>query len=391
MFYGICNLPWWGYPLVVFLLTHITITGVTIYLHRNQAHRALDLHPSVSHFFRFWLWLTTGMITKTWAAIHRKHHATCETPDDPHSPQVFGLPLVLWQGGELYRKEATNAETLDRYGKGTPDDWIEREIYTKGTNYGKYIMLAIDLILFGVPGFAIWAIQMAWIPFFAAGVVNGVGHYWGYRNFECPDAATNISPIGILIGGEELHNNHHTYPTSAKFSVKKWEFDIGWLYIRILESLGLAKAKRVPPHPHLIPGKTQVDIAALKGIITNRFQVMSNYSKEVILPIFRQEKEKVSMQEAGKWDKTKVLLVKEVSLLDSQSKETLAQFLAKNSAIQVVYQFKEQLQNLWAQSALRENELLEALQNWCKEAEATGISALQEFAAYLRSFSEKTA
>jgi stearoyl-CoA desaturase (Delta-9 desaturase) len=337
-FYGLCNLPWWGNIVVLLGLTHITIAAVTIFLHRHQAHRALNLHPIISHFFRLWLWLTTGMVTKEWASIHRKHHAKCETPEDPHSPQVLGLPLVLWQGAELYRKEAANKETLERFGQGTPDDWMEKNIYSH-SKWGISIMMAIDLLLFGVPGICIWAVQMAWIPFFAAGIVNGVGHFVGYRNFECPDASRNILPWGIIIGGEELHNNHHTYPTSAKLSVKWWEFDIGWLYIRTFELLGLAKAKRRPPEPKLVVGKSQVDMETLKAIILNRFQVMANYSKEVILPVFMQEKQKVHGPDLNVWNRDKALLIQEKSLLDSTAKQRLAGFLAGNKTIQVVYQF----------------------------------------------------
>lgn len=380
MFYGLWHLPWWGYPLVLLALTHITIICVTVFLHRHQAHRALDLHPSVSHFFRFWLWLTTGMETKKWTSIHRKHHAKCETEEDPHSPQIFGLPTVLWKGAELYRHESRNQETMDRYGQGTPDDAMEK-FYVRYTNEGKYLMLALDLLLFGVPGLAIWALQMAWIPFFAAGVVNGIGHYWGYRNFECPDASTNVSPFGIIIGGEELHNNHHTYPTSAKFSVKWWEIDSGWLYIRLFECLGLAKVKRVPPQPHVLPGKTQIDMETLKAVIINRFQVMARFSKEVILPV---------SESGGVKGGLKSLLVREPSLLDSTAKQKLAGLFDNNKTVEMVYQFKQRLQAIWEQTSLKEKELLEALQNWCQEAENSGMMALKEFSIYLRSFTLQT-
>ncbi len=377
MFYGLCDLPWWGYPLVVLGMTQVTIAAVTIYLHRHSAHRALTLHPMVCHFFRFWLWMTTGMETKKWTAIHRKHHAKCETAEDPHSPQVLGLPLVLWQGPELYRHEALNDETMERYGQGTPEDWLEKNIY-QHSRWGILLMITIDVVLFGVPGLVIWATQMMWIPFFAAGVVNGIGHYWGYRNFECPDQARNISPWGIFIGGEELHNNHHTYPTSAKLSVKWWEIDMGWVYIRTLELLGLAKAKRTAPKPHVIPGKTQIDIETLKAIILNRFQIMAHYTKKVILPLNTDKQ-------------VKPLLVREPSLLDAGAKQRLSAFLAGHKALQEAYQFKERLQVLWTQSSLKESDLLEALHKWCQEAEATGNKMLKEFAAYLKSFTLKTA
>ena len=280
MYNGLFDLPWWGYVVVALVLTHITIAAVTIFLHRHQAHRALDLHPIPSHFFRFWLWLTTGMVTREWAAIHRKHHAKCETADDPHSPQTRGLRKVLWQGAELYRAEAKNPETLQRYGHGTPDDWLERNVYRHSV-LGVSIMLVIDVIAFGALGLTIWAVQMVWIPFWAAGVVNGIGHYWGYRNYDCVDASRNISPWGILIGGEELHNNHHSFATSAKLSSKWYEFDIGWMYIRILELLGLAKVKKIIPQPKFGEAKAVPDFDTLQAVVTHRYDVMTHYMRSL--------------------------------------------------------------------------------------------------------------
>ncbi len=386
MFYGLLDLPWWGYIVITLVFTHITIASVTIFLHRAQAHRALVLHPAISHFFRLWLWLTTGMETKAWAAIHRKHHAKCETAEDPHSPQVLGLPKVFWEGAELYRKEAKNKETLERYGQGTPDDWLERHIYTPYSGRGVLIMLAIDLILFGVPGLTICAIQMAWIPLFAAGVINGIGHYWGYRNFECEDAATNIVPWGILIGGEELHNNHHTYPTSAKLSVKWWEFDIGWLYIRILMALGLAKVKRVVPTPTIVAGKKQIDAEGLRALLSNRIQVMTTYSKSVILPLFRQETEKALPAERDLLEQVKPALIRANCLLDDAGRQSLENYLEKNRILQVVHQFGEQLKSIWNRTTDSQKELIDALQEWCQQAEATGIQKLKEFADYLKGY-----
>ena len=280
MYNGLFDLPWWGYVVVALVLTHITIAAVTIFLHRHQAHRALDLHPIPSHFFRFWLWLTTGMVTREWAAIHRKHHAKCETDEDPHSPQTRGIRKVLWEGAELYRAEAKNQETLQRYGHGTPDDWLERNVYRHSV-LGVSIMLVIDVIAFGALGLTIWAVQMAWIPLWAAGVVNGIGHYWGYRNYDCVDASRNISPWGILIGGEELHNNHHTYPTSAKFSVKPYEFDIGWVYISLMKKVGWATVKKVPPKLQLGDVKPVADEKTLEALIANRYEVMAGYARGV--------------------------------------------------------------------------------------------------------------
>lgn len=385
MFYGLLNLPWWGYVLFILGTTQITILTVTVFLHRSQAHRALDLHPILMHFFRLWLWLTTGMVTKAWVSIHRKHHAKCETPEDPHSPQVFGLSKVLWQGAELYRREAANAETLARYGTGTPDDWLERTIYAPLSSKGIYILMALYLALFGVPGLALWAIQMSWIPFFAAGVVNGVAHYWGYRNFECPDASTNLTPFGLFIGGEELHNNHHTYPTSAKFSLKWWEFDIGWGYITLFRWLGLAKVKRVAPQVKFIPGK-RLDIDTLRAVINNRFQVMSCYTKDVLMPVFKQEKEKVNPQDLSLWERMKQSLIKEPSTLDAPVKQSLMGFLEHNVRLNQVYEYRERLSAIWAESAASQKELLEALQKWCQEAEATGVKSLREFASYIQGY-----
>ena len=290
MFEGLIALPWWGYIVVALTLTHITIAAVTIFLHRHQAHRALELHPSVSHFFRFWLWLTTGMVTKEWAAIHRKHHAKVETPDDPHSPIQVGIRKVMWQGAELYRQEAKNGETMEKYGHGTPDDWLERNLYMRHSAKGIALMFVINVALFGPLGITIWAIQMIWIPIFAAGIINGVGHYWGYRNYEVADASTNIVPWGILIGGEELHNNHHTFGSSAKFSSKWWEFDIGWAYINMMEALGLARVKKIPPELICDSAKQRIDIDTVKAVITARFLVMSQFAREVMRHVHREER-----------------------------------------------------------------------------------------------------
>ncbi len=283
---GLIDLPWWGYIVVALLLTHITIASVTIFLHRHQAHRALDLHPIVSHFFRFWLWLTTGMVTREWAAIHRKHHAKVETPEDPHSPQQWGIKKILWDGTSLYRAEAKNQETVAKYGHGTPDDWLERHVYTPHQSMGIVLMLVLNLVLFGPIGLSIWAVQMGWIPFFAAGVINGIGHYWGYRNYEVPDASRNIVPWGIVIGGEELHNNHHTFPSSAKLSSKRWEFDIGWLYIRLLEHIGAARVKKIPPELTLDATKEQIDLETVKAVVTACFQVMVHFACEVLHHVY---------------------------------------------------------------------------------------------------------
>ncbi len=384
--HGLLDLPWWGYIVTTLIFTQITILSVTIFLHRCMAHRALELHPVVSHFFRFWLWLTTGQVTKDWTAIHRKHHAKVETAEDPHSPQVRGLFTVLFQGVELYRKERRNKETLERYGEGTPDDWMERHVYSVHSAWGVYLMLIINLLLFGSIGLTTWAVQMAWIPFWAAGVVNGVGHYVGYRNFECPDASRNISPLAFFIGGEELHNNHHTYGTSAKFSVKWWEFDIGWMVIRVLQFFGLARPKRVPPTVQLAYGKKSVDIDTVKAVLTNRFQVLARYSREVISPVLSEERDRAGSKGRSVLRRIKALLVREPSLVDPAGKQQLTNVLENYTSLSVVYQFRLKLQNLWVKSTASQAELLEALQEWCRQAEATGIKALREFVAQLKSY-----
>jgi len=384
--FGIFDLPWWGYIVVTLVLTQITIMGVTLYLHRCQAHRALELHPIVSHFFRFWLWMTTGMETKQWAAIHRKHHAKVETDEDPHSPIAKGIKKVFFEGTELYRKEARNAETMERYGAGTPDDWIEKNLYTRHSALGIILMLIINVVLFGPIGLTIWAVQMAWIPFFAAGVINGIGHYWGYRNFECADASRNIVPLGLFVGGEELHNNHHTYGTSAKFSVKWYEFDIGWGLIRIMQFFGLAKPKRVPPTATLVRGKASVDSDTLKAVLSHRFQVLAHYTKDVILPVLGEERRRAGQASHNMLKKVRNLLVRDPILIDQSAQKHLDGVLEKHKPLEVVYQFRLKLQNIWAKSAATQKELLESLQEWCRQAEATGIEALREFVKHLKGY-----
>ncbi|WP_028453328.1 DesA family fatty acid desaturase [Chitinilyticum aquatile] len=384
---GAVDLPWWGYVLVALTLTHITIAGVTIFLHRHQAHRALDLHPLVSHFFRFWLWLTTGMVTKEWAAIHRKHHARCETAEDPHSPQVLGLKKVLWQGAELYRTESKNAETLEKYGHGTPADWIERHLYTPHSSWGPTLMFLIDFALFGTNGIWIWAVQMVWIPFFAAGVINGVGHYWGYRNFENEDAATNLVPWGILIGGEELHNNHHTFGTSARLSYKWFEFDIGWMYIRIMEMLHLAKVRRVSPQLRLAETRVQLDEQALAAIVANRYAIAANYARSVRATV-EAELERLggtARLPQWNWRSMKVWLKQDAKDTPPAERDRLAALLAQSQVLAQVYTMRQELCRLWERSSLSRKELVQHLQDWCTRAEASGIQALQEFAHRLRS------
>jgi stearoyl-CoA desaturase (delta-9 desaturase) len=370
------------------VLTQMTIAGVTVYLHRHQAHRALDLHPVVTHLFRFWLWLTTGIVTREWVSIHRKHHAKCETPEDPHSPQVEGLGTVLGQGYELYRKEAGNRETLERYGHLTPDDWLERNLYTRFSSLGITLLLLIDITLFGMAGLVLWAVQMVWIPFWAAGVINGVGHYWGYRNYETPDASRNILPLGLIIGGEELHSNHHAFPSSARFSSKWWEFDLGWMYIRLLSLLRLAKIKRLaPPRAAILEHRETIELETVQAVVRNRMYVMASYARDVIRPVLRQERKQCGDACRQTLRRARGLLVRDTSLINARARERLDRILARFNDLKIVYQYRQQLQSVWAGKAASQEALRTALQEWCQQAEATGITALQEFSRHLRGYS----
>jgi len=389
LFAGLFDLPWWGLAIVALALTHVTIAAVTIYLHRCQAHRALDLHPLPAHFFRFWLWLTTGQVTKEWAAIHRKHHARVETPEDPHSPQQLGINRVLWTGVFLYVKEGRNRDTLERYGHGTPDDWVERNVYSKYTLTGIVLMGLADLLLFGiVPGLAILAVQLVWIPFWAAGVINGVGHYWGYRSWDTPDASTNIVPVGLLIGGEELHNNHHAYATSAKFSTKWYEIDLGWLYIRILAALGLAEVKKLAPKPRLAAAKSVVDLETLQAVIANRYDVLAKYAKS-LRKTYAEELGKLKRfapQDAELLRRIRRWLSRDERRLPATEQARLAEILTKSKALETAYAMRRELAALWERSSASGEQLVGQLQDWCHRAEASGIAPLREFSIRLRSY-----
>ena len=381
---GVLDLPWWGYVVYALIVTHITIAAVTIFLHRHQANHALDLHPAVSHFFRFWLWLTTGMVTKTWTAIHRKHHARVETEEDPHSPQIFGINKVLWEGAELYRKEGRNQETLDKYGIGTPDDWLERNLYTRGDRYGISILLPLNFALFGFAGVAIWAVQMAWIPFFAAGVINGIGHYWGYRSFQPEDTSTNIVPWGILIGGEELHNNHHAYASSARFSSRWYEFDLGWLYIRMLQAAGLAEVKKVAPELRLDTAKTRCDLATVQAVITHRYEVLAKYAKSLRRTcadeIRTLRARAVSVDRAA----VKRMLHVNAAALQANERAKVDEAINHSKVLATVYTMRQELAALWQRSSASKEQLVRQLEDWCARAEQSGIVALQDFSRRLR-------
>lgn len=383
--HGLLRLSGWQIVLVTLALTHVTIASVTIFLHRHQAHRALDLHPVASHFFRFWLWMTTGMVTKEWAAIHRKHHAKCEQAEDPHSPQVYGIRKVFWQGAELYRAESKNAETMARFGHGTPDDWIERNLYTRFSALGVSLMLVLDVLLFGAAGLTVWAVQMAWIPVTAAGIINGFGHYWGYRNFEATDASTNLSPWGILIGGEELHNNHHTYPTSAKLSVKPYEFDIGWLYIRLMGRLGLAHVKKTPPKLAYGDLKPVADEKTLEALIANRYEMMAGYARQMrdvlnqeVQSLKNRKLDTAALKAAARW------MHRDTEKVPAAVRPQLDVARAALPMVDKMVAMREELRQLWLNTSQSREQLTAELQAWCRRADASGIAALSDFSMRLR-------
>ena len=385
--YGVLGLGLWGYVLATFLMVQLTIAGVTLYLHRDQTHRAVDLHPAVRHFFRLWLWLTTGQGTRAWVAVHRKHHARCETADDPHSPQIVGLRKVLFQGAELYRAETARPETLEKYGRGTPDDWLERNVYRRFSYTGVVLLALLDLVLFGVPAITIFAVQMMSIPFLAAGIINGVGHHTGYRNFECEDASRNVVPWAFLLGGEELHNNHHAFPSSARFSMRPWEFDIGWVFLRILSALGLARIRRVAPKPELARDERPIDLATLRAIVVNRMHVLQEYTSKVTLPVFDNELAGPARERLrGMLGSARTLLVRRPTLLDERASARLAELLDSSSTLRTVHEFRERLRALWEGANVGNERMIAQLKEWCAQAEASGIKALQDFAQRLRCY-----
>lgn len=392
---GLLQLEWWQVALVALVLTHITIVGVTLFLHRSQTHRGLDLHPAVMHFFRFWLWMTTGMVTKEWVAIHRKHHAKCEREGDPHSPMIYGINRVFFEGAELYREESANQETLKRYGYGTPDDWLERNVYSRHSALGILIMLGIDVALFGFLGLTVWAIQMAWIPFWAAGVVNGIGHFWGYRNYASPDTSTNVFPIGLIIGGEELHNNHHAYGTSSKFSAKWYEFDIGWGYIQILRVFGLAKVRRVAPKLKLEPnGNASVSAKTLEGVIMHRYEILARYT-DLVKKAASEEMAKLKpTRNKGSDDCRWALLARakdwlgqtDESKLEPAQRAELDTVLAQNQSLSTLVQMRRELTRIWESSSASSEQLVSDLQAWLQRAQQSGIEGLEQFALRLRRY-----
>ena len=389
IFSGVLDLSGWQVAAVALGLTHVTIVSVTVFLHRHEAHHALDLHPAVSHFFRFWVWFTTGMVTREWAAVHRKHHAKCDTPEDPHSPQVLGINRVLWGGVFLYVKEALKPETLERYGHGTPDDWLERHLYSRHQVLGLTLMGVIDVVLFGiVPGALVLVTQIVWIPFWAAGVINGIGHYWGYRHWATADASRNIVPWGILIGGEELHNNHHAYPTSAKLSNKWYEFDIGWLYIRILEVLGLARVKHVAPVPSFAEPKALVDPQTLQAVIACRYDVLARYAKSIkrAYAVEIDKLREVAPGDARVLRGLKRWLNQDEKMIPESERRKLDEVLPKSRVLMTMVGMRRDLAAVWGRSTATREQLVRQLQDWCQRADASGIGPLAEFSQRLRRY-----
>lgn len=395
MFTGLIDLPWWGYIVVALVLTHVTIASVTIFLHRSQAHRGVDLHAVPSHFFRFWLWLTTGMVTKEWVAIHRKHHAHCETENDPHSPMIYGIKKVLTEGAELYRVESKNAETMEKYGRGTPDDWMERNVYSRFSWQGAGLMLVTNVVLFGPLGATIWAVQMAWIPVHAAGVINGIGHYWGYRHFTVNDTSTNIVPWAFWIGGEELHNNHHAFPTSARFSMRWYEFDLGWLYINVLQSLGLATVKKVAPRARFDMSKVACDVETVQAVIAHRYEIVTRYAKTFKATCVEEVRRMragghapalTNLRDGKAVRRFKQWLHLDDAQIPAEHRDALNETLKGSHVLGTVYAFRQDLAALWERSTLSTEQMVRQLEDWCQRAEASNIVPLQQFSRQLRAY-----
>jgi stearoyl-CoA desaturase (delta-9 desaturase) len=386
---GLLHFSGWQIVVYALVVTHVTIAAVTIFLHRCQAHRALELHPTVSHFFRFWLWLTTGMVTKEWAAVHRKHHAKCETAEDPHSPQTRGIRKVLLEGVELYREAAADQELVAKYGHGTPDDWIERKLYSRYSALGIYLTLVLDVLLFGAIGITVFAVQMLWIPVTAAGIINGIGHWWGYRNYDVADASTNVLPWGIMIGGEELHNNHHSFATSAKLSSKWYEFDIGWMYIRLMEMAGLAKVKKTIPSVKLVAARPIIDLEAVQAVVHNRYDVMAAYAASLKracteeaarLRASNHAAASKLIEAARRW------LPVDAARWSEQNRAKLSEVFAVSDSLKALIEIRADLSAVWERSTASREQLVTHLQHWCARAESSGVRALQEMSLRLRSY-----
>jgi stearoyl-CoA desaturase (delta-9 desaturase) len=386
---GLANLSVWGYVVVTLLWLHATMMAVTLYYHRDQAHRAVDLHPAVRHICRFWLWLNTGSSTREWVAVHRRHHAHCEREGDPHSPRLFGLKKVLLEGAELYRVAAHDRDTIEKYAKGTPNDWLENNLYAhpRRSYWGPVLLLVTDLVLFGVPGIIMLALQLSNMPFTAAGVINGLCHAKGYRNFETDDASTNLWPLGLFVAGEELHNNHHAFPTSAKFSMRRHEVDMGWLHLKVLAALGLARIRRVANPPELeSTSRAAPDLDELRAIIVNRMHVLRHFTYNVTLPVLRRELESVGENANALLRAARRYLVWQPDMLDEPSRRQFAELVRRHPRFEAALEFRNELKQLWEGAHASNERLLTEFREWCARAEQSGIQGMREFVAYLKSF-----
>ena len=384
--YGLLPLPWWAYVIWTLVWIHVTLMAITLYFHREQAHRSVDLNPVLRHFFRFWLWINTGAPTKQWVAVHRKHHALCEREGDPHSPVIFGLKRVVLEGAELYMDEARKPETLEKYGKGTPDDWLERNVYNRFDYTGIGLLVVFDILMFGAAGIIMLAVQLATMPALAAGIINGVCHAKGYRNFETNDASTNLWRIGLVIGGEELHNNHHAFPTSAKFSIRPGEVDMGWLHLKVFSALGLAKIRRVASEPDIGAASAPPDLEALRSVLINRMHVLRAYMHEVTLPVLKRDCEAIGSNAKALVPKVRRWLTWNPQLLAESERRRLGELVDQLPTFDLVLKFRNELKALWEGAHTSNERLLEDFRQWCRRAEESGNQYLREFASYLRSF-----
>jgi stearoyl-CoA desaturase (delta-9 desaturase) len=384
--FGLTGSTWWVVLVYGLLATQLTIFSVTLFLHRSAAHRAVDFHPAVQHVFRFWTWMTTAMVTQEWVAIHRKHHAKCETAEDPHSPVHFGINRVFWHGVELYQEARTDRAMVEQYGIGTVNDALERKLYARFPALGPTLLLFALVAAFGAVGLALWAVQMLWIPFWAAGVVNGLGHWWGYRNYETSDRSTNLVPWAFWIGGEELHNNHHAFPSSAKFALKPYEFDIGWAVLRGLEKLRLATILRVAPSLAVRESVEVADAETLRALLAHRAGVMTHYFRTVIKPALAEEAQQARASAARLGRRLRKALANDGQWLDPAQRERLAIWVHERPSMARVIEYRRRLAQIMERSGKRSEDMLNALQAWCQDAERSGIAALEEFARNLRGY-----
>lgn len=383
---GLLNFSAWQIVLYTFIVVQVTLSGVSLYLHREQTHRGIQMNPVIQHFYRFWLWFTTGMLTKEWVAIHRKHHAYCETEDDPHSPQIHGIKKVLFHGVTLYTAERKNQETMEKYGQGTPNDWIERNIYTRFHYLGIVLLAFMNIALFGVIGLLVYAIQMLWIPFFAAGVINGIGHFFGYRNYRTDDSSRNITRFGFFIFGEELHNNHHAFPSSSKFAHRKGEHDIGWYVILLMNKLGLCKIKKVVPELLVDEQTDDFNGETVKAILTHKFNVLQVYIKDVIKPNLANEYANASKAFNKRIKKFTHNLSLDPQFLKTDIKAKWNSYFEESKTLNTLLQYKAELQAIWDNNSKSVDEMIADFKAWCQKAEQSGNEMLQQFANSLRQY-----